>query len=274
MVTREELWKEMRREISLYDVVNVLTPSISVRFPGGVPEEGEVTLEDALREVEDTMKRDDLVGIIYGLKGKDPNSLNISFFQEEMVEEVKKAADYLTKFSEKVSKFKHSEKYSCWTNMRFFREDQAPFDPPVMEVDHYRSEKEAYLNVLRVKVYQKRVSVPDAKTIDLGDLVISKMTIRMEVSPQLFTFLKFPGGVWFPSRREEVAFMTGVEGLFGEEYIVGISELRVKEKGKEKTEKFAYVLKDGEVLERKVRGTAKHKWAGERSEVKKLKLII
>ena len=39
-------------------------------------------------------------------------------------------------------------------------------------------------------------------------------------------------------------------------------------------EKFAYVLKDGEVLERKVRGTAKHKWAGERSEVKKLKLAI
>ncbi len=50
MVTREELWKEMRREISLYDVVNVLTPSISVRFPGGVPEEGEVTLEDAFEK--------------------------------------------------------------------------------------------------------------------------------------------------------------------------------------------------------------------------------
>ncbi|HDD05149.1 MAG TPA: hypothetical protein ENF51_01520 [Candidatus Aenigmarchaeota archaeon] len=64
MVTKEELWKETRREINLYDIVNVLTPSISVRFSRGVPDRGEVTLEDALREVEDAMKRDDLVGII------------------------------------------------------------------------------------------------------------------------------------------------------------------------------------------------------------------
>ncbi|HDD05148.1 MAG TPA: hypothetical protein ENF51_01515 [Candidatus Aenigmarchaeota archaeon] len=187
-----------------------------------------------------------------------------------MVEEVKKVADYLTEFSEKVSKFECSEKYSCWTNVDFFREEQA-IPSPLMKVAHYRSRNEAFLNMLRVAVYQRRLS-PEIRAIDLGGLVMGEVSLRLEVRPQSLTLLEFPEGVWFPSRQEEVAFTTGVEELFGGEYIVYIREFRVKEGKKGNIEKFAYVLKGGEVFERRVKGKLKQKLAGEREEVRRTRL--